>query len=286
MGITIKGNKKADRLRMPPKSKRTTVFEDSVEKEEVVPEDPGSEGEAEKKRRKRKRKKTAAEEGANATEGGSGAAEADTSLQSVPESAAAFVNDRTVYIEGIPFTCTEDDVRSFFQSVKSGSITSLRLPTWHDSGRLRGYGHVEFQNSDAANQALKLDGAFLGKRFIKVTRPLVPRILQKQHVQQVDPSTVVRPPGCRTIFVKNLPYDTTEEEITQSFKVFGKIKNVRIAKWEHTNQQKGVAYIDFEREESAEIAIKKGLTIRSRPLGLDFETGAPKMSFKGSGVKK
>ena len=276
---------------MPPRSKRTTVFEDAEEEEAAAveeEEDPGSEGEAEKRKRKRKRKKTVAEEGTDAAEGGrtNGAAEADTSLQSVPESAAAFVNDRTVYIEGIPFTCTEDDVRSFFQSVKSGSITSLRLPTWHDSGRLRGYGHVEFQNSAAANQALKLDGAFLGKRFIKVTRPLVPRILQKQHVQQVDPSTVVRPPGCRTIFVKNLPYDTTEEEITQSFKLFGKIKNVRIAKWEHTNQQKGVAYIDFEREESAEIAVKKGMTIRSRPLGLDFETGAPKMSFKGAGVKK
>ena len=109
---------------------------------------------------------------------------------------------------------------------------------------------------------------------------MVPRILQKQQEQQLDPSKIVCPAGCRTIFVKNLPYDTSEDEISEAFKVFGKIENVRIPVWGHTNQQKGVAYVDFKREDSAEIAVKKGMQIRSRPLSLDFETGAPKMSFK------
>lgn len=199
----------------------------------------------------------------------------------VPASAAALVNDRTVYIEGLPFTATEQEVRDFFVSVKSGVILSVRLPRWHDSGNLRGYGHVEFQNAAAATEAMKLDGAHMQKRFIKVDRPMTPRLLQQQHEQQLHPTKIARPAGCRTIFVKNIPYDTNEEEITDVFKVCGVVQNVRIPVWGHTNQLKGIAYITFKKEESAEIAVKKGLQVRGRPVFVDFEIGEAKGSFRG-----
>jgi len=236
-------------------------------------------------KRKRKRKRVKSSELSEESEEKVKVAKVDT-LQSATSyspptgAAAAFANDCTVYIEGLPFESNEAQVREFFKAIKSGDILSVRLPTWQDSGRLRGYGHVEFNKPLAAKDALKLDGSYMGKRFIKVTTPMVPRTLQIQE-KRVH-ATIVRPPGCRTIFVKNLPYDTTEEEITESFKVFGKIQTVRIPVWGHTNQQKGVAYLDFKREDSAEIAVKKGMTVRGRPLMIDFETGAPKLSFKVS----
>ena len=59
-------------------------------------------------------------------------------------------------MEGLPFDAAEDDVRSFFED--SGQIVSVRLPRWHDSGRLRGYGHVEFERSSSADKALELNG--------------------------------------------------------------------------------------------------------------------------------
>lgn len=269
-----------------PKNKKIE-FDDEDHDEALVDEEPLDETDSkEKRKRKRKRAKTTnttevdGADGDAIPSGGDSLPKQNTLSSDIPASAAAFVNDRTVYIEGLPFTAKDTDVREFFKSVKKGSIVSLRLPTWHDSGNLRGYGHVEFQNSAAAKEAMTLDGAYMGKRFIKVSTPMVPRILQKQQEQQQDPSKVVRPAGCRTIFVKNLPYDTNEEEIIEAFKVCGKIQSVRIPVWGHTNQQKGAAYIDFKREESAEIAVKKGMVIRGRPLSLDFETGAPKMSFK------
>lgn len=67
-------------------------------------------------------------------------------------------NDKTVYIEGLPYDSTEADVLSFFESC--GHIQSVRLPKWHDSGRLRGYGHVQFSLSEAVTKALDLDGEF------------------------------------------------------------------------------------------------------------------------------
>ena len=121
----------------------------------------------------------------------------------------------------------------------------------------------------------------MGSRFIKVDKPLAPRAAKKT---KVDSEDVIRPPGCKTIFIKNLPYDCTELELQDIFKIYGKISNIRLAKWGHTNQQKGFGYIDFNKEESAEIAVKKSGTInlRGRIIISDFETGAPKRSFRQS----
>jgi nucleolin len=65
-------------------------------------------------------------------------------------------NECTVYAEGIPYTATEEDVQKFFE--KCGTITSLRFPRFQDSGRARGYAHVEFSTKEAATNAIKLNG--------------------------------------------------------------------------------------------------------------------------------
>jgi nucleolin len=67
-----------------------------------------------------------------------------------------FNNDRTIYMEGLPFTSNEDEVKSVFASC--GKILQIRLPRWHDSTRLLGYGHILFSNASAAKKALELDG--------------------------------------------------------------------------------------------------------------------------------
>lgn len=68
-------------------------------------------------------------------------------------------NERTIYIEGLPYDSNEEDVTKFFESC--GKIQSVRLPKWHDSGRLRGYGHVEFSTGESVKKALDLDGKFV-----------------------------------------------------------------------------------------------------------------------------
>ena len=82
--------------------------------------------------------------------------------------------------------------------------------------------------------------------------------------------------------MKNIPYDSNETDMMDAFKVCGPITNVRLAMWGNTKQLKGFGYIDFKREDSAEIAVKKSgqLTVKGRPVIIDFETGVPKQSFK------
>lgn len=194
----------------------------------------------------------------------------------LPAGSEDFINNRTVYVQGLPFTATEEDVRAFFKEV--GEITSVRLPKWHDSGNLKGYGHIEFRRADSATKALDLNGEYLKDRYLTIDRPQVPRSLANAETRE----PTAKPAGCRTIFIKNLPYETNEAEITEAFKVYGPIKSVRLAVWNHTGKLKGIGYVDFKREDSAETAVKKSgtLAIQGRKTVVDYETGIPKGSFK------
>lgn len=58
--------------------------------------------------------------------------DATKSSDNGPTSNDEFSNDRTVYVQGLPFTSTEEDITLFFKNV--GQIISIRLPKWHDSG--------------------------------------------------------------------------------------------------------------------------------------------------------
>ena len=77
-------------------------------------------------------------------------------------------NERTIYIEGLPYDSTEEDVCAFFKSC--GPIDSVRLPKWHDSGRLRGYGHVQFSSVTSIKQALNLDGIILLSKVLWIIK--------------------------------------------------------------------------------------------------------------------
>lgn len=196
----------------------------------------------------------------------------------LPAGSEVYTNERTVYVQGLPFGATEDDVRNFFKG--SGDIASIRLPKWHDSGKLKGYGHIEFKKSEGAAKALDLNGEYLQDRYLTIERPMVPRALSNP--ETIQPSE--KPAGCRTIFIKNLPYETSEAEITETFRVYGPIKNVRLAVWNHTGKLKGIGYIEFKREDSAETAVKKSglLELKGRKILTDYETGAPKGSYRKS----
>ena len=93
-------------------------------------------------------------------------------------------------------------------------------------------------------------------RFVKISAPKTPRSQASSTTTTVttgsqlqaattdnttSTSTVpkVRPVGCKTIFIKNLPYNATEAEIKEVFQVCGPIINVRLASWGHTHATKG-----------------------------------------------
>jgi len=71
-----------------------------------------------------------------------------------------------LYVGNLPFTATEDSVRTLFS--QHGAVESLALITDRDTGNPRGFGFVEMANADAARAMQALNGADFDGRPLRV----------------------------------------------------------------------------------------------------------------------
>jgi nucleolin len=166
---------------------------------------------AKKKRlRKRKRKTTAAEEDDEPSTNGDNVASANTATLVVANDheKSAQVN-RTLYIEEFPFAAQPDQVRQCMLEHATflhptTDIVELRLPTWQDSGRLRGYGHVVLKSAELCTKVLSLfgcDGAqkmHLQNRYLTLRPAQAPKTTTVSRKALRNPAVSVLNPARRS----------------------------------------------------------------------------------------
>jgi RNA recognition motif-containing protein len=74
---------------------------------------------------------------------------------------------KKLYVGNIPFSATEDDLRSLFE--RHGTVSSVNVITDRETGRPRGFAFVEMEDAGAADKAIReLDGTDFGGRNIRV----------------------------------------------------------------------------------------------------------------------
>ena len=72
----------------------------------------------------------------------------------------------SIYVGNLPFSATEDEIRSLFEP--HGEVQSVKLISDRETGRPRGFGFVEM-DPQAANAAIEaLNGAQLGGRSLRI----------------------------------------------------------------------------------------------------------------------
>lgn len=238
-------------------------------KETNEPEQDGDKKTKRKRVRKRKKKSKSAASEKN---------EKDTTSHEVKCQSL----DYTIYVEGLPFECSEDEVKDFFVQNGCTDVIQMRLARWQDTGRLRGFGHIVFDTTDSRNKAISdLNGMNLNRRYLNIKEP---------NSVSTQSNTVARsqPEGCKTIFARNLPYDTTEEEMHETFRSCGKIVDggVRMVR-RNNNLFKGFAYIEYKNPEGAYAAYQRamkpeGIVMKGRRCVIDYDEGAVKGSYRNS----
>jgi RNA recognition motif-containing protein len=72
-----------------------------------------------------------------------------------------------LYVANLPFTTTDEAVRTLFAS--HGTVEKVSLINDRDSGRPRGFGFVEMSNSDAVRAVQALNGTPFGGRSLRVS---------------------------------------------------------------------------------------------------------------------
>lgn len=73
----------------------------------------------------------------------------------------------------------------------------------------------------------------------------------------------------KDLYVGNLEWNTTENELTEIFRSYGEIKSTKIIRDYHTKKSKGYAFIDME---NADKAMKEldGKELRGRTLKINY----------------
>ena len=72
-----------------------------------------------------------------------------------------------IYVGNLPFNLGEEDLKEIFEEY--GEVNSAKIISDKFSGRSKGFGFVEMESDDQANNAIKeLNNAEVGGRNIKV----------------------------------------------------------------------------------------------------------------------
>lgn len=83
---------------------------------------------------------------------------------------------KKLFVGSLPWATTSDDLKDLFS--QAGAVTSANVMVDKMTGRSRGFGFVEFETDDAADQAITM---FNGKDYqgrslvVNEARPMAPR---------------------------------------------------------------------------------------------------------------
>ncbi|NXS97276.1 NUCL protein, partial [Jacana jacana] len=142
-------------------------------------------------------------------------------------------------------------IKEFFVK-KNIEVLDVRI------GASKRFGYVDFSSAEDLDKALQLNGKKLMGVEVKLEKAKSKETM-KENKKERD---------ARTLFVKNLPYRLTEEEMRE---VFENAQEIRIVMNKEGNS-KGMAYIQFKTEAEANKALeeKQGTEIDGRAMVIDF----------------
>ncbi len=125
---------------------------------------------------------------------------------------------RKLFVAGLPDSITEDVLRQLFEAT-GGTVSEISLPKDRATGRPRGFGFVTLSTSDEAQAARdSLDGSMQAGKSISV-RPFQAEPPKREGgiggPRSGPGGGGSAAPGApdRTLYVGNLPYDVTQQEI-------------------------------------------------------------------------
>ncbi|KAI9128030.1 hypothetical protein K1719_001023 [Acacia pycnantha] len=151
-----------------------------------------------------------------------------------------------VYVGGIPYYSTEDDIRSYFEGC--GTITEIDCMTFPETGKFRGIALINFKTEAAAKRALALDGSDMGGLFLKIQPYKTTRTVK---ASDFAPKPVE---GYNRIYVGNLSWDTTEDQLRSLFSNCS-ISSTRLGMDKETGEFRGYAHVDFTDSQSVKTAV-------------------------------
>ncbi|KDP33302.1 hypothetical protein JCGZ_13089 [Jatropha curcas] len=160
-------------------------------------------------------------------------------------------DQRTVFAYQICLKADERDVYEFFS--RAGKVRDVRLIMDRNSRRSKGVGYIEFYDVMSVPMAIALSGQPLLGQPVMVK----PSEAEKNLVQStttVNAGAASYSGGARRLYVGNLHFNITEDQLRQVFEPFGTVELVQLP-LDDTGHCKGFGFVQFARLEDARNAL-------------------------------
>lgn len=140
--------------------------------------------------------------------------------------------DRKIFVGGIAYDVTNDDLLSYFS--KFGDVTQAQVKLDWTTRRSRGFAFVEFATCEACKSALTEREQQIKNKQCEI-KPAKSREKKK-------------------VFVGGLPADHPEEDLKKHFEQYGKVEDIEWPFDKLTKARRNFAFIVFEEEDAADRA--------------------------------
>lgn len=160
----------------------------------------------------------------------------------------------------------DGDDENDFVSIKEADITRVNLPK--KANKAKGFAYVDLPSLKHVESAVSLSESPLNGRKL-----LIKNSSSFEGRPEGDANkALLKNPPLRILFVGNLSFDTTEDNLEEHFRHCGHIVRIRMATFQDSGKCKGFAFIDFKDEEGPTTALKSKLAKKliNRPLRLEY----------------
>lgn len=184
-------------------------------------------------------------------------------------------DEQYVHLENLPFSCTEIEVREFFQGLGVESIHLMR----DAQGRLNGRAMVKFYSPQEGFEAVKRGGGMMGQRFVEIS-PGSERQwatlsnvqldggksnnMESHDVHQRRGGTASRDQRARSrspqrqefcVYLKGLPYEVDKRQVKDFFKNLSMVEDSIYIAYGLNGRATGEGFVEFKTEQDYNTAL-------------------------------
>ncbi|KAF5272764.1 hypothetical protein FQA39_LY07791 [Lamprigera yunnana] len=177
----------------------------------------------------------------------------------------------TIKLRNLPYNCKKKDIKDFFRTIAPFSI---RLPR-----KIKGISYVTFKTEKKLKRALLKDKSFIEGKQISVTVYKIPNEAKNETINPANVKWKSQEEALKheediaesgRIFIRNLSYTCTEDDIQNLFNKYGPITEINLPLDTTTRKLKGFGFVTYVMPEHAVKAYSEldGSVVHGRMLHL------------------
>ena len=169
----------------------------------------------------------------------------------------------TLFVGNLPFDTDEEKLNEVFAGMKD-SIESISIPSDKNTGRFRGFAFLKMNSMEACEKAIaQFHESEVDGRRIRVNVSLSKEALAKKNQNSKNKSEE----GLKKLYVGNLPFEISNDELRSLFEKHGTILETYIPVDTTTGNGRGFGFVTVKEEDYENVlSATNGMEVDGRTI--------------------